>query len=314
MKLLILMMSCNKDHFIKQSKISKESLRRQIEHHKLENDIMVYDYIGDNESNHIDGSTIYLTSNDDADHTFDKTYDCMKFINSQNIEYDYIFRTNTSTFINVKLLYEFVKFVQPNDVLWTSEIYSTYDIKCPEIYDPYPRGNGLILSKTILDIIMNHYDDSNNTHITHEIFKKAVNVSDDGCVGTILNTYYKKEVVNHIKSFTHGWYKVYDKFIHDKGNKICNWDNICADKDFIQYFITIQLKDYINKNDLCEDKFKKLTDNILNVEYDTSFVTSVLNYSFNPSIYIGYLSKMLYADYNVWLNFYYNNKTKQQST
>ena len=60
MKLLILMMSCNKDHFVKQSQISKESLRRQIEHHKLENDIMVYDYVGDAESNHIDDSTIYL--------------------------------------------------------------------------------------------------------------------------------------------------------------------------------------------------------------------------------------------------------------
>ena len=87
MKLLILMMSCNKDHFVKQSQISKESLRRQIEHHKLENEIVVYDYVGDAESNHIDDSTIYLKTNDDMDHTFDKTYDCLQFINSQNIEY-----------------------------------------------------------------------------------------------------------------------------------------------------------------------------------------------------------------------------------
>ena len=86
MKLLILMMSCNKDHFVKQSQISKESLRRQIEYHKLENDIMVYDYVGDAESNHIDDSTIYLKTNDDMNHTFDKTYDCLQFINSQNIE------------------------------------------------------------------------------------------------------------------------------------------------------------------------------------------------------------------------------------
>ena len=86
MKLLILMMSCNKDHFVKQSQISKESLRRQIEHHKLENEIVVYDYVGDAESNHIDDSTIYLKTDDDMDHTFDKTYDCIQFINSQNID------------------------------------------------------------------------------------------------------------------------------------------------------------------------------------------------------------------------------------
>ena len=47
---------------------------------------MVYDYVGDAESNHIDDSTIYLKTNDDMNHTFDKTYDCLQFINSQNIE------------------------------------------------------------------------------------------------------------------------------------------------------------------------------------------------------------------------------------
>ena len=312
MKLLILMMSCNKDHFVKQSQISKESLRRQIEHHKLENDIMVYDYVGDAESNHIDDSTIYLKTNDDMNHTFDKTYDCIQFINSQNIEYDYIFRTNTSTFINVKLLYEFVKFMRPNDVLWTAEIYSTYDIKCPEIYDPYPRGNGLILSKYVLDIIFKNVKYAHEIKRTNEIFKNGCTLSDDVALGCIFNKCFNIEVVNHIKSFTHGWYKTYDRFIHNKGNKFCTWDNECSDPDFIKCFITIQLKDYLNTNDLCEEKFNELTNNILSVKYENVLLQFVIEYSLNPSIYTGYLSKLLYADYNTWIHFYYNNKAKQQ--
>lgn len=47
-------------------------------------------------------------------------------------------------------------------------------------------------------------------------------------------------------------------------------------------------------------------------KHENVLLQFVIKYSLNPSIYTGYLSKLLYADYNTWIHFYYNNKAKQQ--
>ena len=41
------------------------------------------------------------------DWTYAKTYYALKYVN-ENLDYDYIFRTNTSTYVNTKLLQAFV--------------------------------------------------------------------------------------------------------------------------------------------------------------------------------------------------------------
>lgn len=292
-------MSCNNDKYISQAKVSKESIIKQIDYYGLNNNFEVYDYIGDSSEQYLEDTTIHLLSKDDKYHTFEKSIECFDFIN-KNIQYDYIFRTNTSTFINVKLLYEFIKLMKPYDTLWCSEIYSTNDVKCPNKLDSYPRGNGMLISMNLIELILKKYLDGYKTKLDNIMFENQNMISDDSCIGTILNEHFKNDSVNHLKSFTHGWYKCYDRMIHNRGNKICHWDNDNISYDYIKHFITIQLKDYINNDNIHEDKFNELTDIIINNEYDNNVLLSILHYSCNPSVFLGYFSKELYIDYDKW--------------
>ena len=64
----------------------------------------------------------------------------------------------------------------------------------------------------------------------------------------------------------------------------------------------------MNPNDLQEKNFDELTNVVLNINFNKSILIFIMSYSTNPSIYIGYLSKSLYVDYNKWILFYYKNK------
>ena len=302
-------MSCKNEFFQEQCKVSKNSIQQQINHFNLNDYICVYDYEGEHECSYIKDSTIYLTSNDDKNNTYDKTIECFDVIN-KSTNFDYIFRTNTSTFINVKLLYEFIEFMKPKDTLWCSELYSTFDVKCPELYDIYPRGNGLLLSKQLIDLILEHKKKKKNTSLVNIMFDNQNMISDDACIGTILNMYYGNDSLNHIKSFTHGWYKSYDPMMNGKGNKICNWNNENISYNFIDKFITIQIKDYTDKANIQQERFDELTDIIISNEYDKNIIMKVLTYSFNPSVFLGYFVNPHYVDYITWYQFHFNNKLK----
>ena len=134
MKILILLQSCNEKHFADEAKIMKLSLNNQIQKYNLINVFDVYDYIGNSNETYLNNSTIYVNSKDDLYHTYEKTIKCLEYIND-NIKYDYIFRTNTSTFINIKILYEFITFINEHDnnylKVYTSCILNTNDCYAP---------------------------------------------------------------------------------------------------------------------------------------------------------------------------------------
>ena len=137
-------------------------------------------------------------------------------------------------------------------------------------------------------------------------------ISDDACIGTIFNEYYGHESVNLIKSFIHGWYKSYDILFRGKGNGVCNWDNENISYDFIKKFITIQLKDYTDKNNIQDEKFNQLTDIVIHNEFDVNTIMDIIKYSLNPSVFIGYFSKPPYINYKTWHNFHFNKKLLQE--
>ena len=108
MKVIILLMKAHQDRFLVQSEKMIEAFNKQIKKYNLQDNITVYDYIGSykdnyNKSTYLSKNTIYCKSGDTESFTYLKTLDALEYIDD-NIEYDYIFRTNTSTFINIKLL------------------------------------------------------------------------------------------------------------------------------------------------------------------------------------------------------------------
>lgn len=67
---------------------------------------------------YIENNTIYVKCGDGLFDTFDKTIECFRILKNLDITYDYIIRTNTSTYLNIPIL--------------LSNIYNTISL-CPNI-------------------------------------------------------------------------------------------------------------------------------------------------------------------------------------
>lgn len=293
-KILIMVMSCNDNFFITQEQIMKETWVKQIE--QFDNiDYIIYR--GDpNISKHKYNKEQHLLSlrcEDDIDSTFKKTYYAFKLAH-KIYDYDYIFRTNTSTYINVVLLNQFIQQLEDDNILWTSELYSLSNSFCPYPLYLYGRGNGIILSKNIINIILKE-------GISHLYLNKC----DDWMIGNILNTYWikqGKDYLDYIKGYKHGWYKcVPNEF--QNNHKLCGWGNKNKDWNFINQFITIQIKRYRERH-LENDQYKELNEVFENNKYTEDElieqIKSNFEYSKQPSVFIG--SILGYADYESWKN------------
>lgn len=306
-KILVLVMSCNNDFFNAQVNKIKETWASNIINGKYPNiDFLSYkgslDYISHdyNEQN----NELIIRCEDDLENTFKKTIYALEYINKLGIEYDYIFRTNTSTYINIELLNAFIQQITDENIIYTSELYSLIEANTPKPMDLYGRGNGLIISKKMINILIN---ESINT--------LYAGYSDDIGIGNVINGYWYKQGKNYldyIKSYCHGWFKAVEKmnFVDSKGNivennlpdyLICRFDNHNTDYNFLKQFITIQTKMYYSRE--LEDKnYDELHEIIYNNNDDNieETIKFNLNYSKNPNIFVG--SILGYLQYNVWLN------------
>lgn len=113
-----MIMSCNQEHFLKQEQDCKDTyLSRLAENIDYiiyrETELNTYDY---NEKT----KTLLVPSEGGIGDTFVKTYNAFLWV-TRNIEYDYIFRTNTSTYVNVDLLDKFIQSLEDDNVVYTSE-------------------------------------------------------------------------------------------------------------------------------------------------------------------------------------------------
>lgn len=292
--ILILVMSCNDPFFLKQEEYIRKTWAKDIIDSKYENiDFLIYR--GSPEKHSIDFNTnlFNVKCEDDLPNTFKKTYYAFAIINSKlEKKYDYILRVNTSTFVNVPLLNAFVQSLDDDKILWCSELYSLTEGFCPYPLYLYGRGNGLLISNYLVNLII----------------KEGINfiylkMTDDLVIGNILNSYWIKhgeDYLSHIKSYRHGWYKCINTKANSH-NSICNYHNDSKDFDFMKTFLTIQIKRYHerekeNKNylELYNKVFKDNTDtdidNTVSLQYE---------YSKNPNVFIG--SILGYIPLNKWV-------------
>ena len=215
-------MSSNNDFFRHQNEIIRNTWGKDV-------DVLFYE--GDYYIDNINGDVLELNCKDTIDWTYAKTYYALKYVND-NLDYDYIFRTNTSTYVNTKLLQAFVDSLEDTQVLWTSELYSLSEGIAPYPLTLYGRGNGLLFSKELVELF-----------IRIGINFLYMNVVDDLYIGNVLNSYHmsrNEDYKKYIKSFTHAWYKCVPGEFYC-GHKLSNFGK-CGDAEYYKDFITIQVK------------------------------------------------------------------------
>ena len=293
-KILITVMSCNDDFFIKQEQIMKETWIKQL--NQFDNiDYIIYRGDPNIQKHKYDKEqhVLSLKCEDDLDNTYKKTYYAFKLAN-KIYDYDYIFRTNTSTYVNITLLNQFIQELSNDEILWSSDLYSLSNSFCPYPLYLYGRGNGMILSKKLINIILSE-------GISHLYLGKC----DDWMIGNILNSYWikqGKDYLDYIKGYKHGWYKCVPEE-QPNNHKLCVYGNRNRDWDFIKQFITIQIKRYRERH-LENDQYKELNETFEQNQYNEldlmEQIMSNIEYSKRPSVFIG--SILGYTDYEDWKN------------
>lgn len=297
-----MIMSCNKDSFfIQEEEIVRQTWLKDIIDNKYKNiDYIIYrgDENIENHSYNKNNHLLNIKVEDDYNHTFKKTYYAFKLVDKIFKDYDYIIKTNTSTYINIELVNKFIQNLKTNSILYGSEIYSLSNLACPYPLDLYARGNCMIISKYLKDIIL-----KDGIMFLYNI---VPNIPDDSIMCNILNSYWIKNNENyldHICGISHGWYNCINKDL-EFNHKLCKFGNQNKDWNFINKFISIQVKKY-HQDRLPEfEAFKELDKVFKENKYTKKQLEESINknneYMKDYSIFIG--SLLGYINYEDWKN------------
>ena len=145
-------MSCNQEKYIEEENAIKETWAKDIIDGKYPN-ISVCFYRGGSEENRYDEEQhiLYLTSNDTLNSTFEKTRDAFEWVENNFEDYDFIIRTNLSTYINIEAISQFLKNNESGvDIILTTGLVLNNYNNCI----PYPKGHFMIIHKTIVKEII----------------------------------------------------------------------------------------------------------------------------------------------------------------
>ena len=145
-KILILILSCKHPIY---EKIKYDGIEQTWNSYE-ESNTQTYYYYGDSSSCYHDDNNIYVTSKDSFYHILDKTIEVFNYCLS-NFDFDYIYRTNTSSYINKQKLSQWIQ----NKPL--SRFYSGLVGQCRGI--KYASGSGYFLSKDLVEYLLEHLND-----------------------------------------------------------------------------------------------------------------------------------------------------------
>lgn len=237
--ILILVMSMNHPQYSKQEKVIEETWKSYAESNFK--NIKVLFYKGTDKESYREGDTIYIKNLDLLETTYSKTLDAFKFVNENLIlkdnslfNYDYILRTNTSTYVNIDLLNEYVKKLDKYefmlhcaelDCCWWSKMHL------------YGKGNALLMNKFYIERLVYLRDDE---------LEKLFSSTDDCIIGATINLYCARLGIDHkkhIKSF--GMFYDMDKELQWPVNK----------EEYLDKII-ISIKTSIHSNDPINDERK----------------------------------------------------------
>lgn len=274
-----MLMSCNQEHFLKQEQDCKDTYLSRLPENidyiiYRETEINTYDF---NENT----KTLLVPTDGGLGDTYNKTYCAFSWV-TRNIKYDYIFRTNTSTYINIDLLNSFVQTLNNPNEIWGGELI--YNAENHSKYRNntlfYLRGNGIIFSKEMIINILNY--GWGYCYIRGELIDDIVL----GCIYNNINLINNGMYIPYIKSFKEGWYKA--SLVKYSPHQICRMNNENIDFDFLKQMITIQIRNWYDRTKesehfkIIDEVFKNNKDNELNKTVQEQY-----EYSNNPDVFLG---------------------------
>jgi len=232
---------------------------------------------------------LHLACEDDMKWTFKKTWMAYKFIYDKYAP-DWIFRTNTSTYVNIDVLNDFVKNLASPDITYGSDLYSLSEACCPWPLCIYPRGNGILTHKRVYKPAI----------VENGIILAYQCICDDICFGILINSWYinnGKKYVDYVRGLPHAWYKCVDvKF--DNGHKLSVFGD--DDKNYHD-FVSITIKKYREREKEKEhylELYKKIESDHLMRIVEPKWTDEMIQYTKEPSIFIG--SILGYLDFDKW--------------
>lgn len=155
-KILFLSMSAELPLFKALEKASNDTWRK-IDNKKYKNinaEFWSYTDAAKGEETHVDvdNHMIYIKHNYEIDayqQTFSKTIFAINELKKMKIDYDYLVRTNNSTWINIPLLNEFIAYQEDDSKIFAGRIYSAFW----SAFNMYGGGELMVLSKRNVDIL-----------------------------------------------------------------------------------------------------------------------------------------------------------------
>lgn len=152
MKILILVLSYNDNggkysEFYKMQNDTWDSIQ-------VEN-IETFYYFGESSENKISGKNIFVNSPESYENCTPKTIEAFKLLSDK--DFDVLFRTNSSSYVDKKLLYEFIK-DKVHDDLYMG-IHGVYNNIL------YAGGSGYFISRKVFDLILEKNTDIDQRYI-----------------------------------------------------------------------------------------------------------------------------------------------------
>ena len=297
-------MSCQDEFFMNEEELVKETWAKDIIDKKYPNvDFIIYRGGYDANSYSNKNKLLKLHIEDGMPYTFKKTYMALNMIWNDFRKYDYVFRTNTSTYVNVQLLNELIQRMDDDTISYFSDIYSLSE-QCA----PYPlclggRGNGMLLPKKSVEIILK--EGLPWIYLTHAMHSSdgTAHIPDDSMVSMILNSHWIMEgedYKNHIKGLRHGWYNCIPTDAKNN-HSVCAYYEKSQDPEFWSTMVTIQMKCYREREREFDNyrEFHSIFEKVTEIDEDTLKLNEW--YYDNFDVFIG--SILGYMPIKEWLKF-----------
>lgn len=174
---VILVMSCEQERYINEEAIIRKTWAKPIINGEVEKlSIIFYRGGAEEESFDEEKCLLKLKSPDDLNGTYEKTQAAFRYLENNKIEYDYVFRTNTSTYINIDALIQFLEFEDMGeDVMYTSHLV----VNKLSNHIPYGGGHYLIIPRKLIIELFLIYEPKD--------LKCSI---DDPVIGYLMGAYY----------------------------------------------------------------------------------------------------------------------------
>lgn len=152
--LLILAMSCNDPFFVESRRVTHDTWAKDIILGSYEN-VGFYSYTAsETGEEYIENNTIYLNCGDKLENTFEKTMCVFDFLSKNNITFDYVLRTNTSTYINLPLTIDKINTL----IMLNCDLSGLACDDRTNFYEtPVLSGQYLLLSNRLIKLLLERY-------------------------------------------------------------------------------------------------------------------------------------------------------------